>query len=72
MYLMAVSYVYLCAGTLNEDYTTWKKEHTLTMHDLIVASLDWSSVNNKIVSCSHDRNAFVWTFTKGQGGVGQT
>jgi actin related protein 2/3 complex subunit 1A/1B len=27
-----------------------------------VTSIDWSDTNNKIVSCSHDRNAFVWTF----------
>jgi actin related protein 2/3 complex subunit 1A/1B len=28
----------------------------------MVSAIDWSSVTNKIVSCSHDRNAFVWTF----------
>lgn len=27
-----------------------------------MSAIDWSPVNNKIVSCSHDRNAFVWTF----------
>lgn len=27
-----------------------------------MSSIDWSPVNNKIVTCSHDRNAFVWTF----------
>ena len=31
-------------------------------HDLLVSSIDWSPRTNKIVSCSHDRNAFVWTF----------
>jgi actin related protein 2/3 complex subunit 1A/1B len=35
---------------------------TLLQHDLMVSAIDWSSVSNKIVSCSHDRNAFVWTF----------
>ena len=44
------------------DTRSWAKLHTLTEHDLVVSSIDWSSVNNKIVSCSHDRNAFVWTF----------
>lgn len=29
---------------------------------MIVSAIDWSPVTNKIVSCSHDRNAFVWTF----------
>ena len=28
----------------------------------MVSSIDWSATNNKIVSCSHDRNAFVWTY----------
>ena len=27
-----------------------------------MSSIDWSPLTNKIVSCSHDRNAFVWTF----------
>lgn len=27
-----------------------------------MSALDWSPVTNKIVSASHDRNAFVWTF----------
>ena len=29
---------------------------------MVVSSLDWSAATDKIVSCSHDRNAFVWTF----------
>ena len=29
---------------------------------MIVSAIDWSPVTNKIVSCSHDRNAFVWTY----------
>lgn len=33
-------------------------------HDLLVSSIDWSHITDKIVSCSHDRNAFVWTFDK--------
>jgi actin related protein 2/3 complex subunit 1A/1B len=31
-------------------------------HDLVVSALDWSAANDKIVSCSHDRNAFVWSY----------
>jgi actin related protein 2/3 complex, subunit 1A/1B len=27
-----------------------------------VSGIDWSPVTNRIVSCSHDRNAFVWTY----------
>jgi len=47
-----------------EIYETknWTKLHTLTEHDLVVTSIDWSAANNKIVTCSQDRNAFVWTY----------
>ena len=31
-------------------------------HDLLVSAIDWSDVTDKIVSCSHDRNSFVWTY----------
>jgi actin related protein 2/3 complex subunit 1A/1B len=31
-------------------------------HSEFVSSIDWSPVNNMIVSCSHDRNAYVWQF----------
>lgn len=40
----------------------WQRIHLLCEHDLIVSSVHWSAVTNKIVSCSHDRNAFVWSF----------
>lgn len=39
----------------------------MLQHDLLVTAVDWSPVNNKIVSCSHDRNAFVWTFEPDMG-----
>ena len=32
-----------------------------------VSGLDWSPVTNKLVSCSHDRNAFVWTYSEDAG-----
>lgn len=41
---------------------SWDKLHVLSEHDLVVSGIDWSPVHNKIVSCSHDRNAFVWTY----------
>ena len=28
----------------------------------MVSGIDWSATHNKIVTCSHDRNAFVWTY----------
>ena len=30
-------------------------------HDQLVSGLDWCHAHNKIVTCSHDRNAFVFT-----------
>ena len=35
----------------------------LLQHDLVVADIDWSHATNKIVTCSHDRNAFVWSLS---------
>ncbi|VDD90874.1 unnamed protein product [Enterobius vermicularis] len=43
------------------EKTQWKLIHTLTEHDLPVTGLDWSPKSNRIVSCSQDKNAFVWT-----------
>ena len=48
-----------CKGT---ELSSWKLLHTLSEHDLLISSLDWSSVTNQIVTCSHDRNAFVWKY----------
>ena len=30
-------------------------------HDLEVSGVDWCPISDKIITCSHDRNAFVWT-----------
>lgn len=35
---------------------------TIPQHDMVVTGLDWSPVHDKLVSCSHDRGAFVWTY----------
>jgi len=40
----------------------WTLLHTLDEHDLLISAIDWSPVTNMIVTCSHDRNAFVWTY----------
>ena len=38
-------------------------EHSLTGHDKVVTGLDWAPNTNRIVSCSQDRNAYVWTLS---------
>ncbi|KAF0683617.1 Aste57867_24323 [Aphanomyces stellatus] len=44
------------------DVAQWRKEAVLTEHDMVVSGLDWSPVHDMIVSCSHDRSAFVWKY----------
>lgn len=39
----------------------WDLEHTLTQHDSVVTGIAWAHKTNRIVSCSQDRNAYVWT-----------
>lgn len=41
----------------------WTLQHTLSEHDKLVTGLDWAPSSNRIVSCSQDRNAYVWTLT---------
>lgn len=38
----------------------WILEHVLLEHDKLVTGLDWAPQSNCIVSCSQDRNAYVW------------
>lgn len=45
----------------------WRHAHTLHGHDLIVSGLDWAKGSGLLLSCSHDRNAFVWTPRKPSG-----
>lgn len=42
-------------------------EAVLSDHDKLVTSIDWAPTTNRIVTCSQDRNANVWTWdpTKG-------
>lgn len=40
----------------------WELEHELAEHDMGVTSVDWGEKMGKIVTCSHDRNAYVWEY----------
>jgi len=53
--------IYQTNGALN-DYSKWSLEYTLSEHDHHVTAIDWAPNTNRIVSCSQDRNAYVWTF----------
>ncbi|KAL9644448.1 hypothetical protein ABK040_016575 [Willaertia magna] len=45
-----------------EDFEKWEKEFELKEHDHYVTAIDWAPKSNKILSCSQDRNAYVWEF----------
>ncbi|BFZ03658.1 hypothetical protein BsWGS_06697 [Bradybaena similaris] len=38
----------------------WQETDTLSEHGQRVTSIDWAPNSNRIVTCSADRNAFVW------------
>jgi len=38
----------------------WARQATLDQHDLRVTGIDWAPRTNRIVTCSSDRNAYVW------------
>jgi len=46
--------------------TSYSLECKLTEHDQVVTGIDWAPKSNRIVSCSQDRNAYVWTFQSNQ------
>lgn len=58
--------VHIYSNCKDADSKKWKKEFVLAEHDLVVTSIDWSAATNKLVTCSQDRNAFVWSFDESQ------
>lgn len=44
---------------------SFKPHVILEDHDKLVTSIDWAPNTNRIVTCSQDRNAYVWTQTNG-------
>jgi len=47
--------------------TGWTLATTLAEHDKPVTSVDWAARSNRIVTCSQDRNAYVWTLDTASG-----
>ncbi|CAK9781816.1 structural constituent of cytoskeleton [Cutaneotrichosporon oleaginosum] len=39
----------------------WELEATLAEHDKLITAISWAPQTNRIVTCSQDRNAYVWT-----------
>ncbi|KAG1703197.1 hypothetical protein DVH05_008108 [Phytophthora capsici] len=54
--------IWIYSGCHAADPKQWRKEAVLTEHDMLVSGLDWSPVHDQLVSCSHDRSAFVWKY----------
>ncbi|WFD01603.1 ARP2/3 actin-organizing complex subunit Sop2 [Malassezia obtusa] len=54
--------IYIYAHTANG----WIHEETLAEHDKLVTGIDWAPHTNRIVSCSQDRNAYVWSLSDDQ------
>ncbi|GMF27439.1 unnamed protein product [Phytophthora lilii] len=54
--------IWIYSGCHAPDPAQWRKEAVLTEHDMLVCGLDWSPVHDQLVSCSHDRSAFVWKY----------
>ncbi len=42
----------------------WEKKYTLEEHAGQVSGIDWCPTTNLIVTCGHDRNAYVWKVSK--------
>ncbi|KAG0556798.1 hypothetical protein M758_11G077200 [Ceratodon purpureus] len=41
--------------------TPWERVYVLEKHEQLVSGIDWAPKSNKIVTCSHDRNSYVWS-----------
>eukprot|EP00924_Labyrinthula_sp_SR-Ha-C_P001019 maker-scaffold_7-snap-gene-11.40-mRNA-1 protein AED:0.00 eAED:0.00 QI:154/1/1/1/1/1/2/79/376 len=57
--------VYIYANCKDPNVKNWEVVHTLEKHTLVVSGIDWSPKTNKIVTSSHDVNAFVWAYDSG-------
>ncbi|KAJ9122415.1 hypothetical protein QFC22_001840 [Naganishia vaughanmartiniae] len=45
----------------------WELNQTLSEHDKVITSISWAPRTNRIVTCSQDRNAYVWTLNEQTG-----
>jgi len=44
----------------------WEVAQVVQLHDGLISGVDWCPRSNRIVTCSHDCNAFVLAFKDGQ------
>jgi actin related protein 2/3 complex subunit 1A/1B len=53
-------YIYNTNGSA--DASTWDQTQVVTEHGGRVSGIDWCAKSNLIVTCGHDRNAYVWKY----------
>lgn len=46
----------------SEEVDKWNEKYVLSEHGGLIAGIDWDHNTNSIVTCGHDRNAYVWVF----------
>ncbi|KAG2381533.1 hypothetical protein C9374_006522 [Naegleria lovaniensis] len=46
----------------SESFQHWTLQHVLSEHASYITALDWAPNSNKLLSCSQDKNCFVWEF----------
>ena len=54
--------IYIYKITDFQKPNNWKLESTLNMHILYISGLDWHPLTDKILSCSHDKTSYVWSY----------
>lgn len=54
-------YIYHTNNQINNPHA-WIRKHTLSEHSGYISCIDWSYSTNHLVSCGHDRNAYVWKY----------
>lgn len=54
-------YIYSTNNSLT-DSSKWTRKYVLDEHSGYVSGIDWSPINNQLVTCGHDRNAYVWKY----------
>lgn len=54
--------VYLYDTNGKDTTEDWKETQVVTEHGGQVSGIDWCAKTNLIVTCGHDRNAYVWKY----------
>jgi len=55
------SEIHVYEATPADEPSRWERSAVLREHDQLVCALAWAVGSGKLLSCSHDRNVYVWT-----------